>query len=105
MITISIAEDDSMWCKLLVLSLSKQKSMRVVGVHERAEDALREIPRMSPNVVLMDIKFPGMSGIECLQLLRISHPALACKVLVLMGYDDNEFVFEALKAGANGYVL
>lgn len=67
------------------------------------EDALREIPLYKPDVVLMDINLPGMSGIECTRLLRAQIPRL--QVLILTVYEDSERIFEALEAGASGYLL
>ncbi len=68
-----------------------------------AEQALREIPLYKPDVVLMDINLPGMSGIECTRLLRTEMPRL--QVLILTVYEDSERIFEALEAGASGYLL
>lgn len=68
-----------------------------------AEQALREIPLYKPDVVLMDINLPGMSGIECTRLLRIAIPRQ--QVLILTVYEDSERIFEALEAGASGYLL
>jgi len=68
-----------------------------------AEDALREIPLYKPDVVLMDINLPGMSGIECTRLLRGIIPKL--QVLILTVYEDTERIFEALEVGASGYLL
>src|SRR2546422_4476243 len=52
----------------------------------------------------MDIKLPGMSGIDCLRRLKRINPPLLCHVLMLTGHEDNSLVFEALKAGASGYL-
>jgi DNA-binding NarL/FixJ family response regulator len=68
-----------------------------------AEAALREIPLLKPDVVLMDINLPGMSGIECTRRLREKMPQL--QVLILTVYEDSDRIFEALQAGASGYLL
>lgn len=68
-----------------------------------AEAALKSLPSCHPDVVLMDIHLPGMSGIECTLRLREILPAT--QVLVVTIYDDAEKIFEALKAGASGYLL
>ena len=68
-----------------------------------AEEALRVIPKLLPDVVLMDIHLPNMSGVECTARLRQLAPSL--QILMLTVYEDNETVFKALKAGASGYLL
>ena len=105
MITVSLVEDDSSFALLLRKALSKIKSIEIVSVHSNAENALRELPRRKPDVVLMDIKLPGMSGIDCLRRLKLINPPLLCHVLILTEYEDSDLVFEALKAGASGYLL
>jgi DNA-binding NarL/FixJ family response regulator len=72
-------------------------------VFSSMEDALPALAERAPDVVLVDIGLPGMSGIEGLQLLRARHPALP--LLMLTVYDDDERIFEALCAGATGYLL
>ncbi|MFA7419059.1 MAG: response regulator transcription factor [Melioribacteraceae bacterium] len=68
-----------------------------------AETALKEIPSLKADVVLMDINLPNMSGIECVKKLK---PLLTTtQIIMLTMYDDNEHVFEALKSGASGYLL
>jgi DNA-binding NarL/FixJ family response regulator len=74
-----------------------------VGAYGSAEEALREVPRHLPDVLLMDIELPGRSGIECTSVLKAAHPDL--QVLILTTYDDSEKIFDALRAGANGYLL
>ena len=74
-----------------------------VGSFRSMEEALAQIGRDLPHVVLVDIGLPGMSGIEGIRLLRERYPGLA--LLVLSVYDDDERVFEALCAGACGYLL
>ena len=67
------------------------------------EDALRVIPAMSPDVVLMDIFLPRMSGIECTARLKLQLPKI--QILILTAVEDDELVFMALEAGADGYLL
>src|SRR6266542_4891477 len=103
--TVSLVEDDTSFSLLLTRALSRSKSIEIISVHSNAEEALRELPRRKPDVVLMDIKLPGMNGIQCLRQLRKLSPALLCHVLVLTEHEDSDLVFEALKAGASGYLL
>ena len=67
------------------------------------EDALRVIPSLKPDVVLMDIFLPRMSGIECTARLKLAMPSL--QILMLTAVEDDELVFMALEAGADGYLL
>src|SRR6266542_1577940 len=103
--TVSLVEDDTSFSLLLTRALSRSKSIEIISVHSNAEEALRQLPRRNPDVVLMDIKLPGMNGIECLRRLRDLSPAVLCHVLVLTEHEDSGLVFEALKAGASGYLL
>src|SRR6185369_4303051 len=68
-----------------------------------AEDALRELPKHHPEIVLMDIQLPGMSGIECVGRLKELLPDT--QVIMVTVYEDPDRIFSALRAGANGYLL
>ena len=105
MTTVSCVEDDSAYCFLLTRALAKNKTIRILSVHSRAEEALQYLPSLQPDVVLMDIKFAGMDGIECLKRLKQVEPPLLMQVLMLTQHDDDALVFESLKAGASGYLL
>jgi DNA-binding NarL/FixJ family response regulator len=102
-IRIAIVEDHSelreSWRKII----DDSPSFECLECFATAEQALREIPLYKPDVVLMDINLPGMSGIECTRLLRLEIPRL--QVLILTVYEDSERIFEALEAGASGYLL
>jgi DNA-binding NarL/FixJ family response regulator len=74
-----------------------------VGVWENAEDGLKQITRLRPDVVLMDIILPGMTGIEATAQLKEKYPEM--EVIILTAYDDHDKIFDALKAGASGYLL
>ena len=102
-ITVAIVEDHAelrgSWCKIIKAA----PSFECLCTYANAEDALREIPILKPDVVLMDINLPGMSGIECTRLLRTRNPRQ--QVLILTVYEDSDRIFEALEAGASGYLL
>ena len=74
-----------------------------VGMYATGEEALRELPKSAPEVVLMDINLPGMSGIQCARELKQLRPTV--QVLMLTIEEDNARVFTALRAGATGYLL
>ena len=75
----------------------------LAGDYADGEAALREIPRRLPDVVLMDINLPGMSGVECVRQLKTAVPAV--QFLMLTVYEDSDSLFNSLKAGASGYML
>src|SRR5438046_6396492 len=99
MTTVSLVEDDSSFCVLLTRALSKDKKIKMLGVHPNAEEALKEIPQSKPDVILMDIKLPGINGIECLRRLKNASPSLLFHALILTEYEDCDLVFQAFKAG------
>ena len=68
-----------------------------------AEEALKQVPRLLPEVVLMDLHLPNMSGVDCTRRLKELCPSV--QILILTVYEDNERIFGALKAGASGYLL
>jgi len=102
-IRVSIVEDQPSTRKSLEKVLESSPRFKCVGAYGSAEEALREVPRHLPDVLLMDIELPGRSGIECTSALKAAHPDL--QVLILTTYDDSEKIFDALSAGANGYLL
>jgi len=99
---VAIVEDDPMFAEVAAWALSQERDMQVVGNHRCAEVALVEIPKHCPDVILMDISLPGISGIECLRQLKRS--GIPGQVLMLSGCEEGDLVFESLRAGAEGYV-
>jgi len=103
MINVSIVEDDAKLRVTLERYLMTQPGFRCVSVYPNAEAALAGIPKVNPHVVLMDINLPGMNGIECVARLRHSLPA--AKIIMLTVFEEGEQVFNALSAGAYGYLV
>jgi two-component system response regulator DevR len=83
--------------------LEAEADLEVVGEAGTVEDALNRIRATSPDVAVLDVRLPDGSGVELCRELRSSHPELAC--LMLTSFDDDEALFEAIVAGASGYVL
>ena len=83
--------------------LANHSDIEVVGEAEGAASLFANMPLLKPDVVLLDIRMPGQSGIEITQRLKREHPQV--KVILLSTYDDEEFLFGALRAGAEGYLL
>lgn len=100
---VAIVEDDRGLRDQLVGILGAAADVRLVCACVSGEEALRKIPVKAPDVVLMDIKLPGMSGIDCVALLKKQMPSL--QVIMLTVYEDSERIFRALKAGADGYLV
>ena len=102
-ITVSIVEDDAGFRAGLVRVLARGRNFRCLAAYPDAETALRELPKDPPDVVLMDINLPGISGVECVRRLKAQPTAM--KVVMLTVYDNPDHIFEALAAGATGYLL
>ena len=102
-IRVAIVEDRREIRDSLGMLIGGTEGFKCLGLHRTMEEALPAIHREPPDVVLLDIGLPGMSGIEGARLLKERHPELA--ILALTIYDDDERVFEALCAGACGYLL
>ncbi len=83
--------------------LSVTGSMELSGAFANGKNLLEDIRITSPDLILMDIDMPGLSGIEAVRLLRIKYPDLP--VLMLTGFEDDDKVFQSIVAGANGYIL
>jgi DNA-binding NarL/FixJ family response regulator len=103
MINVSIVEDDAKLRATLERYLMTQHGFHCASVYPNAEAALDGIPQVNPDVVLMDINLPGMNGIECVARLRHSLPAV--KIIMLTVFEEGEQVFNALSAGAFGYLV
>src|SRR5215831_12192316 len=96
---VAVVEDNQGLREQLVQILDSAADIRCVGAFASAEEALKQIPSKNPDVVLMDIKLPGMSGIECVSELKALMPEL--QIIMVTVYEDSESLFRALKAGAN----
>lgn len=103
MITVAIVEDDAKVRESLVVLLNGTRDLSCIGSFPNAEGALKHLPRHWPDVLLMDINLPGMSGIECAAQLKEQRPSL--QIVMLTSYEDDEQIFDSLKAGASGYLL
>lgn len=101
--SIAIVEDDRDFRTTLKAFLDEAPGFRCVCACDTAEAALQTVPKLLPDVVLMDIHLPNMSGVACTRRLKELCPSL--RILILTVYEDNERIFGALKAGASGYLL
>ncbi len=102
-IHVAIVEDDPEIRQLLQLLIDASPGFSCKLVYPDAEAALAEIPTYPPDVVLMDIQLPGMSGVECVQKLKAVRPEL--DILMLTVQAEDHYIFDSLCAGATGYLL
>jgi len=102
-IVISIVEDDAPARAMLVDWIGRLPGFRCAGAYGTAESALAALTAEKPSVVLMDINLPGISGIECVRRLKPLLPDT--QFVMLTVYDDSDHIFDALAAGASGYLL
>ena len=101
--TIAIVDDNQGIRTTLEQMLAGAAGFRCIGSYRDAASALEHIPANPPDIVLMDINMPGMTGIDCVRQLKIVAPAV--KVVMLTVFNDEDHVFDSLKAGADGYLL
>src|SRR5580765_7163132 len=102
-ITVSIVEDNDKLRGTLARVLNRAHGFSCVSDYSNAEDALKDLPNVKSEVVLMDINLPGMNGVECVRQLKQLIPTI--QVMMLTVYEDTENIFNALAAGATGYML
>jgi len=103
MIRVLICDDQVVVCDGLEMILNADNEIEVVGAAYDGEEALHLIPEANPDIVLMDLKMPGMNGIQATSQIIKRYPHV--KVLVLTTFGDDEWVFDAIRSGASGYLL
>src|SRR5262245_59779019 len=102
-IRVLICDDHALFRRGLVMVLGSEDGIEVVAEAEDGQDAIRKVDEVAPDVILMDVRMPRMSGIEATR--AISETAPAAKVLMLTVSDEEQDLYEAVKAGATGYLL
>ena len=102
-IRVAIVEDTKDIREGLAMLIDSSEGFSCVHVCPTAEDAIEKFPNDPPDVVLMDINLPGMQGPECVRLLKPLCPET--QFMMCTVYEEDEHIFESLKAGANGYIL
>ena len=103
MIRVLICDDQAIARHGLQMILGSASDLEVIGQAADGQEAVDLIPTLMPDVVLMDLKMPRMNGVQATRWIRRHHPDV--QVLVLTTYDADEWVFDAVRAGANGYIL
>ncbi|HEX4121802.1 MAG TPA: response regulator transcription factor [Verrucomicrobiae bacterium] len=103
MISVSIVDDDKDLRRSIVNFMNRSAGFRCLNGYGSGEAALKSLPAEQPDVVLMDINMAGMNGIECVERLKAAAPRI--QIVMLTVYEDTEKIFDALAAGASGYLL
>lgn len=101
--SIAIVEDDKKISEYLAHEIGHAMNIDTLLVFNKGDEALYQLSATPVNVALFDIELPGMNGIECIKKLKMIHPKM--EMIVLTAYDNSENVFEAIRAGASGYLL
>src|SRR5581483_10323172 len=102
-IKIAIVEDDDWIRENLAIQIDLASGYQCIGRYRTGEEALQGLPTHTPDVVLMDINLPGLSGIDCVRQLKALLPSL--NILMLTVYEESDQIFDSLRAGASGYLL
>lgn len=102
-IKVAIVEDSDDLRSEFARLVDRAEGLTCVSEYADAETALQSIPEDNPEVVLMDINLPGMTGIECARRLKAVAPAI--QIVMLTVFEHSDWIFESLKAGASGYIL
>lgn len=103
MIKVLIADDQELIRQSLQIVLDIEKDMEVSAAVGNGLEVIRAVRKKKPDVILMDIRMPEMDGVVCTQIIKENYPEI--KVIILTTFDDEEYVFNALKYGASGYLL
>jgi len=103
MFKILICDDQEIVCEGLQTIINADADLNVVGIAHNGIEALDLIPEIQPDLVLMDLKMPGMNGVLTTRKINETYPDIY--VLVLTTYDDDEWIFDAIRSGAAGYLL
>ena len=103
MIKILIADDQELIRQSLLIIVRTKSGFKVTDAVKNGLEVIQSIRKEKPNVVLMDIRMPKMDGVACTQIIKENYPDI--KIIILTTFDDDEYVFNALKYGASGYLL
>ncbi len=103
MIKITIADDQELMRQSLEILISSVEDFEVTDSVATGRDVIRSVRERRPDIILMDIRMPEIDGVTCTKLIKENYPDI--KIIILTTFDDDEYVFNALKYGASGYLL
>ena len=103
MINVLIADDQELIRQSLQIVLDNKEGIHVTDAVADGQEVIQSIRKEKPDVVLLDIRMPKLDGVQCTQIIKENYPQI--KVIILTTFDDDEYVYNALKFGASGYLL
>lgn len=103
MIKVLIADDQELIRQSLQIVLNSKQNIEVSDVAANGQEVIQCIRKNKPDIILMDIRMPKMDGVQCTKIIKENYPQI--KIIILTTFDDDEYVFNALKYGASGYLL
>lgn len=103
MIRVMIADDQELMRESLSILLQSKKDIEIAGLCADGAQVLAEVEKKKPDVILMDIRMPGMDGVTCTRRIKEKYPEI--RIIVLTTFDDDEYIYDALKYGASSYLL
>jgi DNA-binding NarL/FixJ family response regulator len=103
MINVLVADDQELIRQSLQIVLNTKEDMNVTDTVSNGQEVIQSVRKQKPDVILMDIRMPKMDGVQCTKIIKENYPDI--KIIILTTFDDDEFVFNALKNGASGYLL
>lgn len=103
MINVLVADDQELIRQSLQIVLDSKEGIQVIGAAANGQEVIQLVRKQRPDVILMDIRMPKVDGVQCTQIIKESYPEV--KIIILTTFDDDEYVYNALKYGASGYLL
>ena len=102
-IKVLVAEDQELVRKSLEIILGNQDTIELIGAVSNGQEVIRFIRGSLPDIIIMDIRMPKMDGVTCTRIIKDQYPHV--KIIILTTFDDDEYIFKALRDGASGYLL
>ncbi len=103
MIKVLVADDQELIRQGLQIVLNNREGLEVTGAAADGQEVIQSVRSNKPDVILMDVRMPKMDGVQCTKIIKENYPQI--KIIILTTFDDDEYVYNALKNGASGYLL
>lgn len=103
MIKVLIADDQELIRQSLEIVLNSRDNLEVIGVVSNGQEVIRSVRSQKPDVILLDVRMPKIDGVQCTKIIKEKHPDI--KIIILTTFDNDEYIYNALKYGASGYLL